>query len=80
MSCKSTEFNPTMANYSSPRNLSELGFIIPALMDANFKKAQIFCNSRFLSDLVGKFREAITSLVATLCYVSPTHAHRAVRL
>ena len=39
------------------RNLEdELAFLIPALMDAKFQKAQIFCNSRFLSDLVGEYQ------------------------
>ena len=33
---------------------TELAFLIPALVDQNFRKAQIFCTSRLLSDLVGK--------------------------
>ena len=33
---------------------TEIAFLIPAIIDQQFKKAQIFCNSRFLSDLVGK--------------------------
>ena len=32
----------------------ELSFLLPAILDGNFKKAQIFCNSRHLCDLVGK--------------------------
>ena len=35
---------------------TELAFLIPALVDQNFKKAQIFCTSRLLSDLVGKIK------------------------
>ena len=34
----------------------ELAFLVPAVLDENFKKAQIFCNSRHLSDLVGKIK------------------------
>ena len=38
------------------RNLdTELTFLIPVILDKNFKKCQVFCNTRFLSDLVGKF-------------------------
>ena len=33
---------------------TEIAFLIPAILDHNFKKAQIFCNSRFFSDLAGK--------------------------
>ena len=37
------------------RNLEdELAFLLPAVVDKNFRKAQIFCNSRHLSDLVGE--------------------------
>ena len=32
----------------------DLAFLLPAVLDKNFKKAQIFCNSRHLSDLVGE--------------------------
>ena len=41
-------------NINFPRNLEdELSFLMPIIMDQNFKKAQVFCNSRSLSDLVG---------------------------
>ena len=37
------------------RNLEdELAFLLPAVVDTKFRKAQIFCNSRHLTDLVGK--------------------------
>ena len=36
---------------------TELAFLIPALVDQNFKKAQIFFTSRLLSDLVGNARQ-----------------------
>ena len=34
-------------------NLSaSVGFIIPAMMDSNFKKCQIFCSTRYMTDIV----------------------------
>ena len=46
---------------TSLRNLEdELSFLLPAIVDKNFKKAQIFCNSRHLSDLVGKVTQVYT--------------------
>ena len=32
----------------------ELSFIIPAVLDKNFAKCQVFCVSKILSDLVGR--------------------------
>ena len=32
----------------------ELSFVIPVLLDQKFKKCQMFCTSKLLSDLVGK--------------------------
>ena len=32
---------------------NELGFLIPVFVNSNFTKAQIFCNSKTLSDLLG---------------------------
>ena len=47
---------------------TELAFLIPALVDQNFKKAQIFCTSRFLSDLVGNVK-AIDEELFTIIYI-----------
>jgi hypothetical protein len=38
------------------------------MMDTNFKKAQIFCNSRTLSDLVGKYIKHFEKLQLFLNY------------
>ena len=42
--------------YSSRNFEDELAFLIPAMVDGKFTKAQIFCNSRSLSDLVGSLK------------------------
>ena len=39
---------------STPRNFDEeLSFIVPIILDKNFRKMQIFTTSKILSDLLG---------------------------
>ena len=38
----------------------ELSFLIPAMVDKNFKKCQIFTTSRSLTDFTGKALKVVT--------------------
>ena len=59
---------------------TEIAFIIPAIVDQKFRKAQLFCNSRFLSDLVGKIVRRFQLKIKNIFYKNSFYKNRIISL
>ena len=59
------------------RNLdTELAFLLPALVDQNFQKAQVFCTSRSLSDLIGKVDIGLKNIFEDIFFIRSILDHK----
>ena len=48
---------------------SELGFLMPAFVDSKFNKCQIFCTTRNMTDIVGKFSNLTLEYIDQICNI-----------